>query len=68
MQLFYQHADSLSIRKSIPISSIKWNQYIAYDTITANYGDSLVVALSGTISSTPQPYTWFDVCKLEVED
>ena len=68
MQLYFQHNDSLSIRKSISISSKEWNQYLVYDTISAVYGDSMKVVLSGTISSTPQPYTWFDVCELEVED
>ncbi|MCL5028864.1 MAG: hypothetical protein M1480_07565 [Bacteroidetes bacterium] len=68
MQLFYKHSDSLSIRKSVSISSAKWNQYIVYDTVSASHGDSLIVALSGTISSSPPPYTWFDVCELEVED
>ncbi len=66
-QLFYIHNDTMSLRKSISIKSKDWEQYFAYDTISAQLGDSLKVILYGTPSSTPQPYTWFDVCKIEID-
>ncbi len=67
-ELYYIQNDSISLRKTISIKSKRWEQYIAYDTISANKGDSLKVVLFGTLSSTPQPYTWFDLCKLEIDD
>lgn len=68
MQFYLLHNDSLFLRKSISIPSIKWQQFAVTDTISAVRDDSLIVVLSGTISSSPPPYTWFDLCELEVMD
>ncbi len=66
MELYLQHNDSVKIRKSVPITSDKWVNYVVEDSLSAVEGDSLMVILSGTNPKTPQPYTWFDVCRLEV--
>ena len=67
VELFLNHSGSLSLLTSIQVKNLKWNNFVFKDTLATVAGDSLTIKLSGAYYQSPQPYVWFDVCKLEVK-
>ncbi len=62
----------ISRGKTVPVSEFSpdknyWAYYSITDTILTEIGDSLKVELSGALWQSPQPYVWYDMCKLEID-
>ncbi len=67
VELYLIHTDSLRLLTNFQVKNLKWNCFVFEDTLSAVRGDSLKIILYGTYYQFPQPYAWFDVCKLEIK-
>jgi hypothetical protein len=65
-ELWLHHDNIISWRKSIVINNTAWTLYDVLDTLSANEGDSLIVALEGSHYGPSSATTFFDLCKLEI--